>query len=245
MHKLGSPKLGFHANLNITHQLDDTFSTGNAYATTNTQGRFSAGEQNEKIPNTFKEAMDLPQAERWKAASDREAASLEEHGVYELIPITSVPTGQRVIGTRWVNKIKADGTYKSRLVVQGWSQVPGIDCGGTFAPVCRLQNIRMMLAIAAELNYEVPLLDLQTTFLNVDVEEDAFGKTAPGYEIADKPRVPLVMKLKKSLCGLRQSPRRWFGTTDHHFANIGFRPLKSNPCIYVFEDDTRLVIFTL
>ena len=93
VHKLGSAKLGSHANLDIAHQLDDTFSTGNAYATTNTQGRFSSGEQKEKIPNSFKEAMGLPQAERWKAASDRKVSSLEKHGVYELIPITSVPKG--------------------------------------------------------------------------------------------------------------------------------------------------------
>ena len=153
MHKLGSPKLRSHANLDMAHQLDDTFSTGNAYVTTNTQRRFSAGGGEEKIPSTFKEAMGLPQAACLKASSDREAASLEKHGVYESIPITSVPTGQRVIGTWWVNKIKADGTYKNRLVIQGWSQVPGSDCGGTFAPVCRLQSILMMLAITAELDY--------------------------------------------------------------------------------------------
>ena len=129
---------------------------------------------NEKFPNTFKEAMGLPQTARWKAASDREITSLEKQGVYELVPITAVPAGQRVIGTQWVNKVKADGTYKNRLVVQGWSQVPGIDCGGTFAPVGRLQSIRMMLAIAAKLDYEVFMLDAQTAFLNADMEEDVF-----------------------------------------------------------------------
>ena len=54
--------------------------------------------------------MGLPQAARWKAASNREVASLEKHGVYELIPIASVSTGQRMIGTWWLSKIKADGT---------------------------------------------------------------------------------------------------------------------------------------
>ena len=60
-------KLGSHANLDIAHQLDDTFSTEYAYATTNTQGRFSARVIKAKIPNTFKEAIGLPQASRWKA----------------------------------------------------------------------------------------------------------------------------------------------------------------------------------
>ena len=64
-----------------------------------------------------------------------------------------------MVGSRWVNKIKAGDLFKSRLAVLGWAQVPGIDCSGTFAPVCRLQSIRMMLVIAAERDYEVFMLD--------------------------------------------------------------------------------------
>lgn len=57
-----------------------------------------------------------------------------EHGVYELVPISSVPPSQKAVDTRWVNKIKADRTIKNRLAVQGWFQVPSIDYDGTFAP---------------------------------------------------------------------------------------------------------------
>ena len=103
----------------------------------------------------------------------------------------------------------------------------------------------MILTVAAELDYDVFILDVQTASLNADVEEDVFAKMAPGYEIADKSGVPLVMKLKKSLYGLRQSPNNWLGTLDHHLAKMGFRPLKSDPCIYVFEGDIGLVILTL
>ena len=53
----------------------------------------------------------------------------------------------------------------------------------------------------------------------------------PGYETYDKSGVPFVMKLKKSLYGLRQSPKNWFGTMDDHLSNIGFRSLKSDPCV--------------
>ena len=73
-----------------------------------------------------------------------------------------------------MKNLKVDGTYSSSLVVQGWSQVPGIDCGGTFAPVCRLENIRMMLATAPELGSEVFVLDVQTVFLNADIKGDVF-----------------------------------------------------------------------
>ena len=84
-----------------------------------------------KVPN-FKEAMSIPQAARWKAVKDKEIASHKKHDVYELVPASYVPAGQKMVGSRWVNKIKADDRFKSRLVVLGWAQVPGIDCGDIF-----------------------------------------------------------------------------------------------------------------
>ena len=82
----------------------------------------------EVIPNTFKKAMTLPAKAHWKAASDKEVASLA----------TTIPAGHEIVGSRWVYKVKADKSYKGRVVVLGWGQVLGVDCGGTFAPVCRL-----------------------------------------------------------------------------------------------------------
>ena len=138
----------------ISHHLENaSLFAEHAYFSAASSGKHSGGGGDKlKVPNTFKEAMSLLQAARWKAAADEDIAILKKHGVYEMVPASFVLTGQKVIGSRWVNKIKADDLFKSRLVVLGWAQVPGIDCGGTFAPVCRLKNIRMMLAIAAELD---------------------------------------------------------------------------------------------
>ena len=69
--------------------------------------------------------MGLPQTERWKTASDKEIASLEKHGVFNLVPITSVPAGHKVVSMRWVFKMKAKYTYKGRLVVQEFSHILG------------------------------------------------------------------------------------------------------------------------
>ena len=150
-----------------------------------------------------------------------------------------------MVGSRWVNKTKADDLFKSRLVVLGRAQVPGIDCGGTFVPVCRLQSIRTMLAIAAELDYKVLMLEMQTAFFYADVEEEVYVKMAPVYETYDKSRVPFVMKLKKSLYGFRQSPKNWFGTMDDNLSSIGFRSFKSDPCVYGLKDKTGTAILTL
>ena len=124
-----------------------------ACATTNVR-RYSMGKKMEVIPNSFKEAMTLPAKAHWKAASDEEVASLKKNNVYTLVPATAVPTGHKIIGARWVYKIMADKAYKGRVVVLGWGQIPGVDCGDTFAPVCRLWSIRMVLAIAAEFEFE-------------------------------------------------------------------------------------------
>lgn len=150
-------------------------------------GKLFGGEMKEQIPNTFEEDMALPQAAHWKAASDKEIASLNKRGVYELVPITAVPTGQRMVGTRWINNIKTDGTYRGHLAVRGWSLVPRIDCDGTFASVCRLQSIRMMLTIAAKLVCGVLMLDVQTGFLNTDVQKDLLSRCPPATKPPKRP----------------------------------------------------------
>ena len=248
LHKLR--QLGLYTNTDTpdtAHQLDaEAVAAEVAYTMTNTKPSCSGRGESDRVPSTFKGAMGLPQAARWKTASDKKIASLKKHGVFDLVPITSVPTGHKLVGIRWwVFKTKADSTYKGRLVVQGFLQMPGVDCGGTFAPVCRLQSIRMMLAIAVELDYEVHMLDVQTAFLNADVEEDVLVKMAPSYETNDEAGVPLVMKLKKSLYGPRQSPKNWFSTMDVELAVIGFRPLTTDPCVYGYEDETGFVVLTL
>ena len=215
-----------------------------ACATTNVQ-RYSAGEKMEVIPNTFKEAMTLPAKAHWKATSDKEVASLKKNNVYTLVPATAVPADHKIVGSRWLYKVKADKSYKGRVIVLGWGQVPGVDCGGTFSPVSRLQSIRVVLAIAAEFDFECWQLDYNTTFLNAKVEEEVYVKMAPGYEEFSNDGVPMVLSLIKSLFGLRQSPRCWYGTVDKHVVEIGFKSLKSDPCVYIYSKGGAIYVLTL
>ena len=107
------------------------------------------------VLRNFPEAIKISDADLWREAAEKEIKSLQYLNVYKPVPRSTVPPGQKVIGTKWVFNVEANQTYKARLVAQGWSQVPGQDCGSTFAPVCRLQSVRMVLAIAAEMDWEV------------------------------------------------------------------------------------------
>ena len=142
----------------------------------------------------------MSDADLWREAAEKEIKSLQDLNVYKLVPWSTVPPGQKVIGTKWVSKVKANQTYKARLVAQGWNQVPGQDCGSTFAPVCRLQSVRMVLAIAAEMDWEVRQLDVKTAFLYAEIEE-VFVAEPQGFETNVNEKGLLVMKLGKACMG--------------------------------------------
>ena len=90
------------------------------------------------------------------------------------------------------------------------------------------------------------MLDVQTAFLNADVEEEGFVKMVPTHERSNESGVTLVMKLKKSFYGLRQSPKKNCSSTmDHHLGIIGFHSLKSDPCVHVYENENGSAILTL
>ena len=78
----------------------------------------------------------------------------------------------KVIGTRWVHKMNSGLTFKGRRVVQGWSQRPGIDCGATFAPVCRIGSQRLLMAISTEHDWDIYMLHVQNAFLQSNIDEE-------------------------------------------------------------------------
>ena len=85
--------------------------------------------------------------------------------MYKLVPRTAVPPGRKRIKSKWVFKRKADGSFKGCLVAQGWNQVSGLDCGSTFAPVCRLPSVRMMACIFVHFDLKWDHIDVSTAFL--------------------------------------------------------------------------------
>ena len=100
--------------------------------------------------------------------------------------------------------------YKEILVSKGYSQVHGIDYNETFAPMAKMDSIRVALAIAASKQWEVHNMDVKYAFLNGDVTEEIYMHQPEGF--VSNPS--LVCRLKISLYGLKQAPRAWHAKID-------------------------------
>lgn len=148
--------------------------------------------------------------------------ALDNNEVWDLVEL---PTRINPISNKWVFKRKLNAVgklekYKARLVAKGYSQVEGIDFGEIFSPVAKLTSIRFLLSIAAAFDLEVEQMDVKTTFLHGDLEEEIYMKQPEGFVVKGKKE--LVCKLKKSLYGLKQSPRMWYQKFDTYILGLGF-----------------------
>nr|GFA11444.1 retrovirus-related Pol polyprotein from transposon TNT 1-94 [Tanacetum cinerariifolium]GFA12249.1 retrovirus-related Pol polyprotein from transposon TNT 1-94 [Tanacetum cinerariifolium] len=138
-----------------------------------------------------------------------ELHEFERLEVWELVPR---PDKVMVITLKWIYKVKLDELggilkNKARLVSRGYCQEEGIDFEESFAPVARLEAIRIFLAYAAQKNMVVYQMDVKTAFLNGNLREEVYVSQPDGFVDADNPNH--VYKLKKALYGLKQAPRAY------------------------------------
>src|SRR3954462_1075426 len=157
-----------------------------------------------------KHINDAIQDDSWIQAMTEELAQFEKNQVWNLVPN---PLDKTIIGTRWIfrNKLDEDGNIirnKARLVAQGYNQQEGIDYDETYAPVARLEAIRILLAYAAHKGIKLFQMDVKSAFLNGFLNEEVFVKQPPGFEDSKFPNH--VFKLTKALYGLKQAPRAWY-----------------------------------
>ncbi|KAL4297286.1 hypothetical protein GQ457_12G021970 [Hibiscus cannabinus] len=194
-------------------------------------------------PTSFNNAAKVLE---WIDAMKSEISAIEKNGTWFL---TNLPSGKHAIGVKWVyrTKFNPDGTifkHKARLVVKGYAQIGGVDYGDTFAPVARLDTIKLLIAIAGQLGWNVFHLDVKSAFLNGVLEEDIYVCQPEGFVVPGKEHQ--VYKLKMALYGLKQAPRAWYYRIDSYLQKLGFQRCVNEATLYLKkEKNADLLVISL
>ncbi len=178
----------------------------------------------------------------WVEAMEEELLQFEKNQVWSLVPS---PANHSIIGTRWVfrNKLNEEGKVirnKARLVAQGYNQQEGIDYDETFAPVARLEAIRILLAYASHKNIKLFQMDVKSAFLNGFLNEEVYVHQPPGFE--NKQKQDHVFKLSKALYGLKQAPRAWYDRLSAFLIKNNFSRGKIDTTLFRKLDQNDLLI---
>nr|GEY82882.1 retrovirus-related Pol polyprotein from transposon TNT 1-94 [Tanacetum cinerariifolium] len=190
-------------------------------------------------PKTYKEA--LTQSCSIEAMQEK-LNEFERLDVCELVPR---PDKVMVITLKWIYKVKHDELRgilkkKARLVAQGYRQEEGIDFEESFAPVSRLEAIRIFLTYAAHKNMVVYQIDVKTVFLNGNLREEVYVSQPDGFMDQDNPNN--VYKLKKALYGLKQAPRAWYDMLSSFLISQDFSKGSVDPTLFIRRSGNDLLL---
>ncbi|GJW86756.1 putative ribonuclease H-like domain-containing protein [Tanacetum coccineum] len=162
-----------------------------------------------------------------------------------VMTLVDLPNGKRSIGTKWVFRNKKDERgivvrNKARLVAQGYTQEEGIDYDEVFAPVARIEAIRLFLAYASFMGFIVYQMDVKSAFLYGTIEEEVYVCQPPSFE---DPHFPdKVYKVEKALYGLHQAPRAWYETLSTYLIENGFRRGTIDKTLFIKKDKGDILL---
>ncbi|GJV12708.1 putative ribonuclease H-like domain-containing protein [Tanacetum coccineum] len=190
-------------------------------------------------PKKISEALE---DESWVDAMQEELLQFEIQKVWILVDL---PYGKKAIGTKWVYRNKKDERgvvvrNKARLVAQGHRQEEGIDYDEVFAPVARLEAIRIFLAYASYMGFIVYQMDVKSAFLYGKIDEEVYVSQPPGFQDPKSPQK--VYKVVKALYGLHQAPRAWYATLSTFLLKNGYRRGTIDKTLFLKKDKHDIIL---
>jgi hypothetical protein len=203
---------------------------------------FVASLQLVHIPTDWTVAKQDP---KWCVAMREELEALRKNQTWEL---TTLPDGKKAVGCKWVFTVKQSPEgkierYKARLVARGYSQTYGIDYDETFAPVAKMNTVRILISCAANFGWPLHQLDVKNAFLHGDLQEEVYMEVPPGMAAAENGGK--VCKLKKALYGLKQSPRAWFDRFRRAVCAMGYRQCNGDHTVFYRHSNQRITILAV
>ncbi|GJX34989.1 retrovirus-related pol polyprotein from transposon TNT 1-94 [Tanacetum coccineum] len=195
--------------------------------------------RNHPLENNVNEALT---DESWLISMQEELNQFIANDVWELVP---QPKNMTIIGTKWVfrNKLDKNGIVsrnKARLVAQGYNQQESINYDETYAPVARLESIRILLAYACALDFKLFQMDVKSSFLNGLINEEVYVAQPPGFIDFKKPNH--VYKLKKALYGIKQAPKAWYDRLKYFLIKHEYKIGMVDNTLFTKKKSSNLII---
>jgi hypothetical protein len=195
------------------------------------------------VPIDIKHALSGKYVVAWRKAIRSKLTSLHNKGTFRK---ENLPLGRNGIGNKWVFKVKTklDGSvdrFTARLAAQEFSQPAGIDYIETFSPVVNLSTLRTVLAIAAKRNMHMHSAYIETAFFNANLQEDIYMRQPRGAE----DETPRVMRLLKSIYGLKQAMREWYKLFHQTLSSLGLKRATSDTSFYTMNHSVHAICIVL
>ncbi|GKA11203.1 putative ribonuclease H-like domain-containing protein, partial [Tanacetum coccineum] len=190
-------------------------------------------------PTSIAKALEDPD---WVDAMQEEMQQFINQQVWKLVPL---PDGKHAIGTKWILKNKRDARgivvrNKARLVAQGHRQEEGIDYDEVFAPVARIEAIRLFLAFASYMGFLVYQLDVKSAFLYGEIEEEVYVTQPKGFEDPYFPKH--VYRVVKALYGLHQAPQAWYARLSAFLLQHNYRRGTIDKTLFIKKDSRDILL---
>ena len=194
------------------------------------------------LPNTFQEALSHP---GWHSAMIEEMDALNGNGTWNLVKL---PTGKKVSGCRWVFAVKVnpDGSVarlKARLVAKGYARTYGVNYSDTFSLVAKMTFVQLCISLTATHNWDLHQFDIKNAFLHGDLQEEVYMEQPLGFVAQGE--IGKVCRLWKSLYGLKQSPRAWFGKFSHVVEKFGLQKSKSDHSVFYQNSSSGIILLVV
>ena len=188
-------------------------------------------------PCTLVQALASPNANQWKQAYQIKLDQLKKLCTWDIV---SHPTNKPIIPCSYVFKIKLSPAgevlkYKARVVAGGHRQKKGVNHDETFAAAAKIASIRVLLALAAQRDWEIDQIDVVSAYLNADLQDEVYME-APDGVLAEGEKGK-VCHLRKGLYGLKQAGRRWYERMAH-VQKFGIQHLQTQP-ISLYQDKRK------
>ena len=196
-------------------------------------------------PKTYKQATNCNEAKEWTQAMQEEIQSLLKHKTWEYVPREDVPKDASEVTCRWLykNQLKPNGIRRrARVIAQGFKDTIKYKYEELYAPVSCIRDVRILLHFANKLNLNMRHLDVKTAFLHGELEREIYMTMPPGLpEYLNKPpnySKTHTLKLKKSIYGLKVSPKCWFDKFTAALRKMNLKQYDFRPCIYYWKNSS-------